>query len=189
MLSLPNEVAAELATIGDGMLDALRHRLGVSLHLRGTRLTLEGSEEEIASARVVLDELIELVDAGHAIGPGTIDAVLGALDANTDVREVLEDVVWRHRGKRIAPKTVNQKRYVDAIRRDGEFDLRARKVPDAERSVGAHRTEFGRDVVEMRAVLRRVDICCLDVYRFSQRGRVQASFAQRTLRVDGGVLH
>ena len=27
------------------------------------------------------------------------------------------DVVWRHRGKKIAPKTVNQKRYVDAIRR------------------------------------------------------------------------
>ncbi|MEZ5101252.1 MAG: PhoH family protein [Thermoleophilia bacterium] len=100
------------------MLDALRQQLGVSLHLRGNRLALEGSEEEIAAARVVLDELIELVDAGHAIGPGTIDAVLGALDANTDVREVLEDVVWRHRGKKIAPKTVNQKRYVDAIRRD-----------------------------------------------------------------------
>ncbi|MBA2569020.1 MAG: PhoH family protein, partial [Actinobacteria bacterium] len=29
---------------------------------------------------------------------------------------VFEDVVWRHRGKKIAPKTVNQKRYVDAIR-------------------------------------------------------------------------
>src|SRR4029078_4116131 len=27
------------------------------------------------------------------------------------------DVVWRHRGKKIAPKTVTQKRYVDAIRR------------------------------------------------------------------------
>jgi phosphate starvation-inducible PhoH-like protein len=30
---------------------------------------------------------------------------------------VFEDVVWRHRGKKISPKTVNQKRYVDAIRR------------------------------------------------------------------------
>jgi hypothetical protein len=29
---------------------------------------------------------------------------------------VFEDVVWRHRGKKIAPKTVTQKRYVDAIR-------------------------------------------------------------------------
>jgi phosphate starvation-inducible PhoH-like protein len=30
---------------------------------------------------------------------------------------VLEDVVWRHRNLRVAPKSVNQKRYVDAIRR------------------------------------------------------------------------
>jgi phosphate starvation-inducible PhoH-like protein len=33
------------------------------------------------------------------------------------VRDVFDDVVWRHRGKKIAPKTVTQKRYVDAIRR------------------------------------------------------------------------
>ncbi len=31
--------------------------------------------------------------------------------------DILHDVVWRHRGKKIAPKTVNQKRYVDSIRR------------------------------------------------------------------------
>ena len=29
---------------------------------------------------------------------------------------MLEDVVWRHRGLRVAPKTVNQKRYVDSVR-------------------------------------------------------------------------
>src|SRR5207247_2867199 len=33
------------------------------------------------------------------------------------LREVFEDVVWRHRGKKISPKTVNQKRYVDSMRR------------------------------------------------------------------------
>jgi phosphate starvation-inducible PhoH-like protein len=43
--------------------------------------------------------------------------VLGALEAEEDVRDVFDDVVWRHRGKKIAPKTVTQKRYVDAIRR------------------------------------------------------------------------
>jgi phosphate starvation-inducible protein PhoH and related proteins len=56
------------------------------------------------------------VEGGHAIGAGTVDAVLAALDDSHDLREVFEDVVWRHRGKKIAPKTVNQKRYVDAIR-------------------------------------------------------------------------
>ena len=39
------------------------------------------------------------------------------LDAQGRSVDVLHDVVWRHRGKKIAPKTLNQKRYVDAIRR------------------------------------------------------------------------
>ena len=65
----------------------------------------------------MIDELVELVEGGHQIGSHTVDAVLGTLDAGKDVREVFDAVVWRHRGKKIAPKTVTQKEYVDAIRR------------------------------------------------------------------------
>ena len=115
-LSVSNDVAAELATVGDGVLDSLRDRLRCTIRLRGNQLTLEGDERSVVEARAVVDELVELVEGGHEIGPSTVDAVLGALDQVEDVRQVFEDVVWRHRGKKIAPKTVNQKRYVDAIR-------------------------------------------------------------------------
>jgi phosphate starvation-inducible PhoH-like protein len=115
-LSVPNEVAAELAGIGDGVLASLRERLRCTIHLRGNRLTIEGADEHVDQARTVIDEIVELVEGGHDIGPSTVDAVLGVLDKGEDVRDVFEDVVWRHRGKKIAPKTVNQKRYVDAIR-------------------------------------------------------------------------
>src|ERR671929_57457 len=77
---------------------------------------IDGDEQHVAEARAVVDELVELVEGGHSIGPSTVDAVLGALDQAADIREVFEDVVWRHRGKKIAPKTVMQKNYVDAIR-------------------------------------------------------------------------
>jgi phosphate starvation-inducible PhoH-like protein len=117
VLSVSNDVAAELATVGDGVLDALRERLRITLLLRGNRLTIEGDDPNVLQARAVVDELAELVEGGHEIGPGTVDAVLAALDQAEDLREVFEDVVWRHRGKKISPKTVNQKRYVDAIRR------------------------------------------------------------------------
>ena len=70
----------------------------------------------VAAARAVVDELVELVEGGHQIGPDTVGAVVAALDQAEDIREVFDDVVWRHRGKKIAPKTVTQKRYVDAIR-------------------------------------------------------------------------
>jgi len=116
VLSVSNNVAAELATVGDGVLDALRERLRCTILLRGNRLTIQGTDPDVAQARAVIDELGELVQGGHEIDPSTVDAVLAALDQAEDLREVFEDVVWRHRGKKIAPKTVTQKRYVDAIR-------------------------------------------------------------------------
>ena len=116
VFSVSNDVAAELAGVGDGVLDALRERLRCTILLRGNRLTIEGDERHVVEARAVVDELVELVEGGHEIGPGTVDAVLGAIDQVEDLREIFEDVVWRHRGKKIAPKTVMQKRYVDAIR-------------------------------------------------------------------------
>jgi phosphate starvation-inducible PhoH-like protein len=116
VLDVSNDVAAELAGVGDGVLDALRDRLHCTILLRGNRLTIEGEQEQVSEARAVVDELVELVEGGHGIGPGTVDAVIGAIDQAHDVREIFEDVVWRHRGKKIAPKTVNQKHYVDAIR-------------------------------------------------------------------------
>ena len=115
-ISISNDVAAEIAAIGDGVLDTLRDRLRCTIRLRGNQLTLEGDEQHVVEARAVVGELVELVEGGHEIGPSTVDAVLGALDQVDDVRQVFEDVVWRHRGKKIAPKTVTQKRYVDAIR-------------------------------------------------------------------------
>src|SRR3954454_7450332 len=115
-LDISNDVAAELASIGDSVLDALRGRLDCKINLRGNRLTIDGGEAEVEQARAVVDEIVDLVEGGHEIGSGTVDAVLSALDKHQDIREVLEDVVWRHRGKKVAPKTAAQKEYVDAIR-------------------------------------------------------------------------
>ena len=115
-LDVSNDVAAELATIGDGVLDALRDRLECTILLRGNRLTITGDDIHVAEARAVVDELVELVETGQEIGPATVDAVLNAIDQAENVQDVFSDVVWRHRGKQISPKTVTQKRYVDSIR-------------------------------------------------------------------------
>ncbi|HSX21749.1 MAG TPA: PhoH family protein [Gaiellaceae bacterium] len=116
VLDVPNEVAVELAGIGDGVLSVLRDRLGCAVNLRGNRLTLEGDGLKVAEARAVVEELVELVESGQEVGAGTIETILKAIDEAEDVREVFNDVVWSHRGKRITPKTVTQKKYVDSIR-------------------------------------------------------------------------
>ena len=116
VLGLSRELAAELASLDGALLGALRERLGGSLHLRGTQLTVGGTASEVAQTLRIVEELGSLVAGGHQIGAGSVDAVIGAIHARTDAREFFDDVVWRHRGRTITPKTVNQKRYVDAIR-------------------------------------------------------------------------
>jgi phosphate starvation-inducible protein PhoH and related proteins len=115
-LTLDNSVAAELAGSRDAVLRTLEGHLGCDLYLRGNVLTLEGEAGEVSTAESIVDELVELIERGHEIAPGTVEAVTGALDAEQSPVEVLEDVIWRHRNIKVAPRTVNQKRYVDSIR-------------------------------------------------------------------------
>jgi phosphate starvation-inducible PhoH-like protein len=110
-------MAAELAGPGDAIMKTLEDHLDCEVFLRGNVLTLDGSDEEVAMGRTVLGELTDLMRQGHEIAPGTIEAIAGALDRHESPSRILEDVVWRHRSLKVAPKTVNQKRYVDAIRR------------------------------------------------------------------------
>ena len=98
VLDISNEAAAELSGIGDGVLTALRDRLNCKVNLRGNRLTLEGDEGNVAEARAVVEELVELVEGGQEIGAGTIDTIVKAIDQAEDVREIFDDVVWSHRG-------------------------------------------------------------------------------------------
>jgi phosphate starvation-inducible PhoH-like protein len=115
-IEVSNEVAAELAGSSDAVLRALEGHVECDIFLRGNVVTLDGDPEAVEAAATVVRELSDLIEQGHDIGPGTIAAVTGALDQHRSPAEILEDVVWRHRSKQVAPKTVNQKRYVDSIR-------------------------------------------------------------------------
>jgi phosphate starvation-inducible PhoH-like protein len=117
-LELDNAVAAELAGSEDAVLRALEGYLDADVHLRGNVLTLDGDATAVDAASAVVRELSELIAQGHEIAPGTIEAVKSALDQHESPGRILEDVVWRHRATKVAPKTVNQKRYVDSIRKN-----------------------------------------------------------------------
>src|SRR5437588_2898300 len=117
-LELDNTVASELAGSGDAVLRALEGHLDCDVFLRGNVLTLDGEPRAVETAEAVVSELAELVGQGHEIAPGTIEAVTGALDAHESPAKILDDVVWRHRATKVAPKTINQKRYVDSIRQN-----------------------------------------------------------------------
>ncbi|MDQ6731590.1 MAG: PhoH family protein [Actinomycetota bacterium] len=115
-IELDNAVAAELAGSQDAVLRSLEDHLDCDVFLRGNRLTLEGEESAVDAGNEIVRELSDLIAQGHEIAPGTIEAVTRALEEHASPSQILDDVVWRHRATRVAPKTVNQKRYVDSIR-------------------------------------------------------------------------
>ena len=115
-LEVSNEVAAELSGSHDRVLSQLEEQLKCEIFLRGNVVTLDGDAEAVANGATVVRELSSLVERGHEIAEATVETVGRVLDASHSPAQVLEDVVWRHRNLRVAPKSVNQKRYVDAIR-------------------------------------------------------------------------
>jgi phosphate starvation-inducible protein PhoH and related proteins len=115
-IELTNVLAAELAGSQDIVLRALEEQLDCKVFLRGNLITFDGEERETSAGERVVRELSTLIERGHQLDVETIVTVTDALDAHESPARVLEDVVWQHRGLRVAPKTVNQKRYVDSIR-------------------------------------------------------------------------
>ena len=89
-IELSNEVATELAGSGDAVLRALEGHVACDLYLRGNVVTLDGEEEAVEAAAVVVRELADLVAQGHDIAPGTIAAVTGALDQHRSPAEMPE---------------------------------------------------------------------------------------------------
>ncbi len=116
-MELSNEVAAELAGSQDHILRTLEDHLECDVFLRGNIITLDGDADALQAGATVVRELSSMVERGHDIGPATIESVARVLDQRESPANVLEDVVWRHRNLRVTPKSVNQKKYVDAIRR------------------------------------------------------------------------
>jgi len=116
-LTIDNDVAAELAGSGDSVLRELEERLSCEVYLRGNVITLDGEPGSVSEGQGLVEELIGLIERGHDVEPQTIGAVDGAAEAGMEPAEILGDAVWRHRGTRVAPRTANQKHYVDSIRR------------------------------------------------------------------------
>jgi phosphate starvation-inducible PhoH-like protein len=79
-------------------------------------ITLDGDEESLSDGQSMVEELIGLIERGEGLEPQTVDSVSGAIEDGVEPAAMLGDAVWRHRGTKIAPRTPNQKRYVDSIR-------------------------------------------------------------------------
>jgi len=112
-----NSIALALAGEHDAHLKILEQRLDCKLTLRGNVLILEGQDDAVGKARAALDELLTVIRSGRPLSPAMVESLMDiSVNSSGKLSEVYGDVVLTHRGRQVGPRTVNQKRYVDAIR-------------------------------------------------------------------------
>jgi phosphate starvation-inducible PhoH-like protein len=115
--------AALLALLGsrDESLRIAEELLEADVHVRGNELTLTGEPADVAFAERVFTELITLAERGQQVTGDSVRRTVEMLGQSSEERlgespaEVLSLDILSRRGKTIRPKTLNQKRYVDAI--------------------------------------------------------------------------
>jgi phosphate starvation-inducible protein PhoH and related proteins len=101
----------------DELLRLIERSFSCDIHVRGNEITLSGDPAEVAVAARLFAELLTLLERGEVLTPDAVQRTVGMLREETDERpaDVLSLNIVSSRGRTIRPKTLNQKRYVDAI--------------------------------------------------------------------------
>jgi len=101
----------------DAVLRKIEDLVECEIIVRGNEITLRGAEPAVERAESIFNNLVGLVEDGNQPTPETAERLYKMSDGGGG-REVLGDIILTHRGRRVAPKTRNQKAYTDAIRRE-----------------------------------------------------------------------
>jgi phosphate starvation-inducible PhoH-like protein len=115
-------MAARLFGPRSAHLDLLAEKAGVRIDTRGSHVSVQGdSEHDVDLAANVLGQLYGMLRAGRGVHPQDVDCACRILarDPAAKVRDVFEDTVYAvSPRKTIAPKTLTQREYLDAIRKN-----------------------------------------------------------------------
>jgi len=101
----------------------LEKKIGLTVKARGNVLTLQGGEWEVDLAENVLNQLYELVEDAYPLYKNDVDYAVRILSRNqsANLKNIFLDKVYIASSKNIiAPKSINQKLYIDSIR---QFDI------------------------------------------------------------------
>jgi phosphate starvation-inducible PhoH-like protein len=101
----------------DELLRLIERSFSCDIHVRGNEITLSGDPIEVAVAARLFAELMTMLERGEVLTPDAVQRSIRMLRDKTDERpaDVLTLNIISSRGRTIRPKTLNQKRYVEAI--------------------------------------------------------------------------
>ena len=87
----------------------------VDILVRGNEMTLDGSADDIGVIDSLVAEMLAMLRTGQALTAESVERSITMMRSGTRPTEVLTANILSNRGRTIRPKTLNQKRYVDAI--------------------------------------------------------------------------
>jgi phosphate starvation-inducible PhoH-like protein len=99
----------------------IENSLGVHTQLVDNNLEIEGEAESVTRAETILEDYNTLVREGHVFNNGDLNSFLRVvtLDPEVSLRALVRSGKQRNFGKKmLAPKSVNQRRYLEAIERN-----------------------------------------------------------------------
>jgi phosphate starvation-inducible PhoH-like protein len=101
----------------DELLRIIEKAFAADIHVRGNEISVSGDATEIDLVARLFGELITLLDRGDVLTADSVQRSLAMLRQQTEERpaDVLSLSILSSRGRTIRPKSLNQKRYVDAI--------------------------------------------------------------------------
>jgi phosphate starvation-inducible PhoH-like protein len=101
----------------DELLKIVEAAFDSEIVVRGNEITITGHEPEAERVALLFEELVTLLQKGHELTAASVGRSIELIKGEeARPTEVLGDVFLTGRGRGIAPKTLGQKRYVDAIR-------------------------------------------------------------------------
>ncbi len=115
-----NELVRSLYGERNGNLRLIEKTLGITINIRGNDLILLGSLSELEMAENLLNQLYGLLKEGYPIYDRDVDFSLRILASNhkAELKPIFLDRVYIPSKKRtITPKSINQKNYIDSIRK------------------------------------------------------------------------
>ncbi len=113
--------AAELYGPQNRNLSSIEQAVGVEIHVRGTRITINGPDHAVELTANLITQLLGLLQAGYPLYPPDIAYGIRALEKhpNAILKDIFLDQVYITGNKRvISPKSINQKAYIDAIKQN-----------------------------------------------------------------------
>ena len=87
----------------------------VEVHARGNEVVLTGPGVQVSEAKKLIEEMVALIANGQDLAPQDFTRSAKMLDGENRPADVLSQSILSSRGKSIRPKTLGQKKYVDAI--------------------------------------------------------------------------